>query len=217
MVKTRHKETRKKYHHEVSSSEDSDDSNGNDTSTHKSPRVNSHNSCVQSSTAPAYRDDEKVSSPDEEEISRNLKVLQWESGNSNSDKDGIDDVGDDFKELAQELDEEEELGEPVRQTLANILEASLQNPQSYEKMKDKIKIYAKPENCGSVAVKKCNKEFWRVPLTSRDKTKDLCFQTAILKGTIAINQVTSDLVKLKNNRDLTAKDIRKLIILVIKT
>ena len=36
-------------------------------------------------------------------------------------------------------------------------------------------------------------------------------------GTIVITQVTSDLVKLKNNRELTAKDIRKSIIPVIKT
>ena len=69
---TRQKETRKRQHHEVSSSEDSDDSD-NDTSTHKSPRVNSHHSFVQSSTAPAHRDDDKVSIPGEEEINRNLK------------------------------------------------------------------------------------------------------------------------------------------------
>ena len=42
-------------------------------------------------------------------------------------------------------------------------------------------------------------------------------QTAVLKGTIAITQVTSGLVKLKNNGELTAKDIRKPIIFVIKT
>ena len=39
----------------------------------------------------------------------------------------------------------------------------------------------------------------------------------MLKGTICINQVTSDLVKLTNNRELIAKDIRKSIIHVIKT
>ena len=39
----------------------------------------------------------------------------------------------------------------------------------------------------------------------------------MLKGTIAIAQVTSNLVKLKNNRELTAKDARKLIVPVIKT
>ena len=42
-------------------------------------------------------------------------------------------------------------------------------------------------------------------------------QTIVLKDTIAITQVTNDLVKLKNNRELTAKDIRKSIIPVIKT
>ena len=44
VVKTRHKETRKRNHHYVSSSEDSNDSDGNDTPTHKSPKVNSHHS-----------------------------------------------------------------------------------------------------------------------------------------------------------------------------
>ena len=34
----------------------------------------------------------------------------------------------------------------------------------------------------------------------------------MLKGIIAIAQITSDLVKMKNNRELTPKDIRKSII-----
>ena len=96
MVKTRHKDTRKRHHHEVSSSEDSNDSDGNDTSTHKSPKVNSHHSCVQSA-APAHRDDDKVSIPDEEEMNRNLKALQWASDNNNSGRDGTDDGEDDFR------------------------------------------------------------------------------------------------------------------------
>ena len=53
VVKTRHKETRKMHHHEVSSLEDCDDSDENYAPTHKSPRINSHDSCVQSSTAAA--------------------------------------------------------------------------------------------------------------------------------------------------------------------
>ena len=77
VVKTIHKETRKRHCHEVSSSEDFEDSDGNDTHTHKSPKVNSHHSCVQS-TAPAHRDDDKVSIPDEEEMNRNLRALQWD-------------------------------------------------------------------------------------------------------------------------------------------
>ena len=121
--------------------------------------------------------------PDKEEMNRNLKALQWESDDNNSGKDGIDDGEDNFKELAQELNKEEGLGEPVQQTLANILETVWQNPQSYEKMKDKMKIYARPENCSSLVVKKCNKKIWEAHLTSRDAI-DLRFQniqTAVLK------------------------------------
>ena len=87
-------------------------------------------------------------------------------------------------------------------------------------MKDKMKIYGSTENYGSLVVKKCNKEIWQAHITSKGSSKDLRIrkiQTAMLKGTNAITQVTSDLVKLKNNRELTAKDIRILIISVIKT
>ena len=103
----------------------------------------------------------------------------------------------------------------MQETLVNILETIWQNFQSYEKMKDEMKIYARPENCISL-FKKCNKEIWQSHLTSRGRAKDLYFQkiqTAVIKGTIT--QVTRDLVKLKNNRELTAK-YRKSIISVIK-
>ena len=53
VVKTRHKETRKMDPHEVSSLEDSHDSDENYAPTHESPRINSNDSCVQSSTAAA--------------------------------------------------------------------------------------------------------------------------------------------------------------------
>ena len=113
VVKTKHKETRKRHHHEVSPSEDSDDSDSHDTSTHKNPKVNSHHSCVQSA-APAHRGDDKVSIPDEVKMNGNLRTLQWESDDNNIGKDGIDYGEDDFKELAQELNKEEGLGEPVQ-------------------------------------------------------------------------------------------------------
>ena len=68
-------------------------------------------------------------------MNRNLKALQWESDDNNSGKDRIDDREDDFKELAQELNKEEGLSEPVHQTLVNILKTVWQNLQSYEKRK----------------------------------------------------------------------------------
>ena len=69
-------------------------------------------------------------------------------------------------------------------------------------MKDKMKIYTRRENCSSLVAKKSYKEIWQAHLTSKDRAKDVRFrkiQTTVLKGTIAITQVTSDLVKLKNN------------------
>ena len=57
---------------------------------------------MQSSTVPVQsdRDDDKVSIPDEEEINRNLKTLQWESDNNNNGKDEIGDGEDNLIELA---------------------------------------------------------------------------------------------------------------------
>ena len=62
---------------------------------------------MQSLTASAYRDDDKVSIQDEEVMNMNLKALLWESDNSNRSKDRTDDAEDDRKELAQELNKEE--------------------------------------------------------------------------------------------------------------
>ena len=98
---------RKRHYHEVSSSGDSDDSDI-DTTNHKSPRVNSNQSCVKSSKAPANREDDKVSILDEREINRNLIALQRESDDNNSGKDGIEDGEDDFKELTQEINKEDD-------------------------------------------------------------------------------------------------------------
>ena len=58
---------------------------------------------MQSSTS-HQRDDDKVSIPDEEEMNRNLKALEWESDDNNS---GKDDGEDDFKDLTPELNKEE--------------------------------------------------------------------------------------------------------------
>lgn len=53
----------------------------------------------------------------------------------------------------------------------NILDTVWQNTQSYKKSTDKINIYARPEYCSSLVVKKCSKEIWQGHLTSRDKEK----------------------------------------------
>ena len=64
--------------------EDADDLDNNNTPSHKSLSVNFQHSCVQSSTAQAHRDDDKVSIPDEEEMNWNLEALQGKSEDPNS-------------------------------------------------------------------------------------------------------------------------------------
>ena len=91
----------------------------------------------------------------------------------------------------------------MKLTLANILETVWQNLQSHEKIKYKMKIYLRPKKCISLVVEKCSKKIWQAYLTSRDRAKDLRFQkiqTAVQKGTIPITQVTSALVRVKDNR-----------------
>ena len=51
-------------YYEASSSEDSDYSDDNDMPSHERSKINLQN-CAHSSTAPAQRDDDKVSIPDE--------------------------------------------------------------------------------------------------------------------------------------------------------
>ena len=106
MVKNNNEEPRKRHHYVASSSDDSDDSDDNNTPSHKSPKSKSQ-SCVQLSAAPVHRVDDKESKTNEEKMNRNLKALHGESDDNNNDKEnGIDDgVVDDFKELAQELNE----------------------------------------------------------------------------------------------------------------
>ena len=87
VVKTRHKDTRKRHHPEASSSKNSEDSNNNNyTPSHRRTSVNSQN-CVQSSTAPTHRSDDKKVLPDEKKMNWNLKDLQRESSDNSSDKE----------------------------------------------------------------------------------------------------------------------------------
>ena len=89
----------------------------------------------------------------------------WKMTNNdrwNSDKDEIDDgEDDDFKELAQELNKEKGLGEPVQQGLANFLETVWQNSKTYEKIKDKMRINARPETVVNL-LKNTNKKFGKL-------------------------------------------------------
>ena len=85
------------------------------------------------SSAPAHRDDDKVTIPDEEDMNRKLKAFNGNLTTTTTTKTTVAKtelrIGLTwFQELAGELNKEERLGQPVQQTLADILKTAWQNP-----------------------------------------------------------------------------------------
>ena len=68
-------------------------------------------------------------------------------------------------------------------------------------------------------MKKCNKEIWQERMNAQDRNKDLKVQKvqgAVLKGAFAICEVTNTLINLKNNKDISGKELRLQLSNVIK-
>ena len=60
-------------------------------------------------------------------------------------------------------------------------------------------------------MKKCNKEIWQERINAQDHNKDLKKQKVheiVLKGSFAICEVTNNLINLKNNKDISGKELR---------
>ena len=83
-----------------------------------------------------------------------------------------------------------------------------------------MRTYKKPQNCSELLVKKCNKEIWQEQMNAQDRNKNLKgqkFQGVVLKGASVICEVTSNLINLKNNKDISGKDLRLQLSHIIKT
>ena len=107
----------------------------------------------------------------------------------------------------------------INKDLADIANKVWQNPNAFEKFKTKTKTYKKPQNCSDLLVKKCNKEIWQERMNAQDRNKDLKVQKvqgAVLKGAFAICEVTNTLINLKNNKDISGKELRLQLSNVIK-
>ena len=74
-----------------------------------------------------------------------------------------------------------------------------------------MKTYKKPQNCSDLLVKKCNEQIWQERMNAKNRYKDLEVQKvrgAVLKGAFAICEVTNNLINLKNNKDISGKELR---------
>ena len=82
-----------------------------------------------------------------------------------------------------------------------------------------MKTYKKPHNCSDLLVKKCRIEIWQERMNTQNRKKDLKVQKiqgAVLKVAFAIFEVTNDLINLKNNKDISGKELRLQLSNVIK-
>ena len=87
------------------------------------------------------------------------------------------------------------------------------------KILTEMETYKKPQNCSDLLVKKCNKEIWQERMNSQYRNKDLKVQKVqgvFLKGAFAICEVTNTLINLKNNKDISDKELKLQLSNVIK-
>ena len=81
-----------------------------------------------------------------------------------------------------------------------------------EKLKKKLYIFKTPLNCGFLTTKKCNTEIWSLQMNEQQRSNDLKvqkLQNSLVKGTIAVAQLTDAILKLHRDKDLTPKGYRK--------
>ena len=59
--------------------------------------------------------------------------------------------------------------------------------------------------------KECNKEIWQERMNAQDRNKELKMQNvqgAVLKGAFSISEVTNTPINLKNNKNISGKELR---------
>lgn len=90
--------------------------------------------------------------------------------------------------------------EPVNNRLVNIINTLWQQKVPLYKLKYEIAKFDPPRNCNKLATKLCNKELWNNPLHKRHRNIQRV-QKAIVKGSIALGQITDKLVMLSPEKN----------------
>ena len=127
-----------------------------------------------------------------------------EEGEDSDEDDLIKDIENDFNSV-------EQIGEPIGSNLAKIINNVIRTPTNKEKLVKKLESHPRPENLDSLKVKKCNTEIWSEMLSSKTRSKDLKtqkLQGCILKTAGVISKVTETLINLKNSKNLSLNNLR---------
>ena len=109
----------------------------------------------------------------------------------------------DLDDIAQDLFDEDEVGPPLSEGLAELFTNIKEKPLPKNKISEKCKKILRPKNC-YLETKKCNLEIWNNAIKSPERSRDIRIQKSnklISKSTYALLNVTQDLIKLKNSKD----------------
>ena len=160
------------------------------------------------------REDEMMSihASDDEFLEGQVKTLTQEEEESLLGESEEEDGDALLNALAGELTNREKTSDPLGEKLAVVIDNIWKTPISKDTLAKKLDAYQRPSNVEKLIVKRCNPEIWSERLSTHVRSKDLKtqkVQSGITKGTIALSQVLEDLIKIKNNKELNARDIRK--------
>ena len=132
-----------------------------------------------------------------------LENAQEEILDTESDEHGAGDLeeGNFFKEISEELLEENKTGPALSPLLANVVNKALSTHMKEDKYKDKSEKYLRPKNLDCAIVPKVNRPVWdgMRKATRITDCKLQQIQTDVLKSVVPICKVISELFENRNN------------------
>lgn len=89
------------------------------------------------------------------------------------DRDDISDKGDNefIKNIASDLSATKKSGEPIKNSLAKVINNVIYNAISDEKLTEKFDKDKAPENLKALHIKKCNYDIWTEKVPSKTRSK----------------------------------------------
>jgi hypothetical protein len=115
-----------------------------------------------------------------------------------------------LNEIAQELDCDELCSPPLLDKLATVVNKMLRTKLSEDKLKEKQRLYTRPQNCETLVTTRVNAEIW-AKLQSHTRSVDIRLQKVqalLLKGIVPIlqiadTQLSSDGGENENHKEMT--------------
>ena len=138
-------------------------------------------------------------------------LLNTQEGNKSATSNAINTTHDEVRnEIAQELDCDELCSPPLLDKLATVVNKMLRTKLSEDKLKEKQRLYTRPQYCETLVTTRVNAEIW-AKLQSHTRSVDIRLQKVqalLLKGIVPIlqianTQLSSDGGKNENHKEMT--------------